>query len=206
MNVEGFRHGTVELEDTMGGDQAVVRAARICYGHNDRLEDDMKIEKLLNKLMSSQPSHNTVFEHSVFRFFVRCPLFVQRQWMRHRIGSFNERSLRYVKLTDDIEYFVPDDLSPAERVIYCESVVEGIRGYQSLLALRVRAETARATLPLAIYTEFIWTVNAWSLMNFLEKREDRHAQREIRAYAQTVHALFKQSMPITATAFEGRQR
>ena len=96
--------GWMQLEEMMGGDAAVIRGARICYQSTARSEQaDVR---LIERLMSSIPRHNTVFEHAVFRFAVKAPLFVARQWMRHRICTFNEKSLRYC--IADREYYVPD--------------------------------------------------------------------------------------------------
>ncbi len=188
--------GWVELEEQMGGDAAVVRGARICYQSTPRAAD--ADERLIRRLISAQPRHNTVFEHAVFRLGVKCPLFVARQWLRHRMGTFNEKSLRYC--VADREYFVPEG-EPAAQAAYVAHMERSFDLYEQLLASGWTRERARGVIGLAAYTEFIWTVNAWSLMNWLEKRLDKAAQWEHRQYAEAVLDLYTEAMPITATAF-----
>jgi thymidylate synthase (FAD) len=188
--------GWVQLEEHMGGDAAVIRGARICYGSEARSADaDVR---LIARLMKSDPKHNTVFEHAVFRWGVKCPIFVARQWMRHRIGSFNERSLRYCAASR--EYYVPVDEARVDE--YVRHMEASLDLYESLVAAGWRKERARSVLGLGIYTEFIWTVNAWSLMNWLAKRLDKGAQWEHQQYAQAVLQLYEAVMPVTAGAFE----
>ena len=189
MNV--LDHGVVELEEMMGGDAAVVRAARMCYQSTGTPESD---ERLIHHLMRA--GHNTVFEHAVFRWHVKCPLFVARQWLRHRMGVFSEKSLRYCAA--DREYYVPDLPDADVYVRACEAAFDV---YESLGWKR---EEARLVLPLSIYTEFVWTVNCWSLVNWLEKRLDKAAQREHREYAEAVRGLWHEAMPITSAAWETR--
>ena len=181
----------------MGGDAAVIRGARICYQSTPRTPD--ADERLIRRLLSSHPRHNTVFEHAVFRLGVKCPLFVARQWMRHRIGTFNEKSLRYCAAAR--EYYVPDDES-ADTDAYRAHQEASFDLYERLIAAGWKRERARGVLGLATYTEFVWTVNAWSLMNWLEKRLDRGAQWEHRQYAKAALDIFCEVMPITATAFK----
>jgi len=189
--------GWIRLEDAMGGDAAVIRGARICYqSESTGPEAD---ERLIRRLMASRPSHNTVFEHAVFRFGVKCPLFVARQWMRHRIGSFNERSQRFCLA--DREYYVPEG-HPEEREAYVQHMEAAFDLYERLVAAGWKREQARAVLGTAVYTEFIWTVNAWSFINWLEKRLDRAAQWEHRQYAEAALSIFHEVMPVTAGAFE----
>src|SRR6266542_6135401 len=136
------------------------------------------------------------FEHNSFRFHIRAPLFVAREWMRHRVGSFNEFSLRYARATDD--FYVPeaDDVrsqvgkpgaysfEPVSSEI-AEETREKLQAvyetaydtYQELVELGVARELARCALPVGAYTEFYWTVNARSLMNFLSLRNAETAQR-----------------------------
>ncbi|NLT72913.1 MAG: FAD-dependent thymidylate synthase [Chloroflexi bacterium] len=187
--------GWMQLEDLMGGDAAVIRGARICYQSTAR--SAMADARLIERLMSSTPRHNTVFEHAVFRFAAKCPLFVARQWMRHRICTFNEKSLRYCAA--DREYYVPD--VERGRDAYCAHMEASFDLYESLVQQGWPKEQARGVLGTAVYTEFIWTVNAWSLMNWLEKRLDAGAQAEHRAYAEAAMSLFEKAMPITAGAF-----
>jgi thymidylate synthase (FAD) len=188
--------GWVQLEESMGGDAAVIRAARICYQSEARSpEDDVR---LIRRLMAADPKHNTVFEHAVFRFGVKCPLFVARQWMRHRICSFNESSLRYCIAAR--EYYVPQEELP-ELAAYRSHMEASFDLYERLIRVGWRRERARGVLGTAVYTQFIWTVNAWSLMNWLQKRLDPSAQWEHRQYAEAVLGIFREVMPVTAAAF-----
>jgi len=182
----------------MGAEKAVIRAARICYQSEDK-SNEASDQRLITRLISSTPKHNTVFEHAVFRFGVKCPLFVARQWMRHRIGTFNEKSLRYCAA--DREYYVPERITSG-REAYIAHMNASFDLYESLVAQGWKKEVARGVLGTAIYTEFIWTVNAWSLMNWLEKRLDSHAQWEHAQYAQAILAMFAEKMPVTAAAFQ----
>ena len=193
IHIDVLDHGFVELEDHMGGDAAVVRAARICYDSESSGED----AKLIQRLVLGDPAHNTVFEHAVFRFYVKCPLYITAQWMRHRIGTFNQRSLRYCAA--EREYYIPKDEPMLD--LYRRYMEREFDAYEDLVRGGWAKERARGVIGTAVYTEFIWTVNAWSLMNWLTKRLDKAAQWEHRQYAQAVLVLFRQAMPITAEAF-----
>jgi thymidylate synthase (FAD) len=188
--------GYVVLEDLLGGDEVVIRGARICY--HSSADDKMADERLINHLLKSEPRHNTPFEHAVFRFAVKCPIFVARQWMRHRIASYNERSLRYCAAGR--EYYLPDELDGLEN--YRRHMEASFDLYEDLLKRGWRKERARGVLGLAVYTEFIWTVNAWSLMNWLEKRLHPSAQSEHRQYALAILSMLEKSRPLTASAFK----
>ncbi|MBC7262934.1 MAG: FAD-dependent thymidylate synthase [Chloroflexi bacterium] len=187
--------GYIELQEMMGGDAAVIQAARICY--QSEAKDSEADVRLIRRLMSSEPKHNTVFEHAVFRWGVKCPLFVARQWMRHRICSYNEKSLRYCIASR--EYYVPDNEPDVEE--YRKHMEASFDLYSRLLEAGWKRERARGVLGTAVYTEFIWTVNAWSLMNWIQKRSDVSAQWEHRQYAEAALSIFRQVMPVTAEAF-----
>jgi thymidylate synthase (FAD) len=187
--------GFVELEEWMGGDAAVIRAARICYQSTAKTPD--ADDRLIHKLLKSEPKHNTVFEHAVFRWYVKCPIFVARQWMRHRIASYQELSLRFCVARRS--YYVPANVPNPE--LYREHMEASFDLYEKLVAGGWRKEQARAVLGTGVYTEFIWTVNAWSLMNWLTKRLDRGAQWEHRQYALAAFKMWREVMPVTAAAF-----
>lgn len=187
--------GWMQLEECMGGDEAVIRGARICYQSESKGPEADK--RLIRRLMKAEPKHNTVFEHAVFRWGVKCPIFVARQWLRHRIGSFNEKSLRYCLA--DREYYVPADEPLAQE--YVKHVDASFDLYERLVQAGWARERARAVLGTAVYTELIWTVNAWSFMNWLTKRLDKGAQWEHRQYAEAGLTLFIEAMPITGSAF-----
>ena len=204
--------GLVRLVSFMGGDDAVVQAARVSFGKG--LTEPERDRKLLNYLMANR--HETPFEHSVFKFHIKCPIFVARQWFRHRIASYNEISGRYTKMKE--EFCLPEvlrsqkarnyryeNLDPATSRELIEKMKEhyeaSYRLYRELLDRGVAKEQARIVLPLALYTQFYWTINARALMNFLSLRLDEHAQAEIREYAKVIAEIMKDKMPWTYDAF-----
>src|SRR5881227_688602 len=210
-------HGFVRLDDAMADDLSVVNGARVSFARR-REEMDESDEGLIRFLMRDR--HGTPFEHNSFRFHIRCPIFVAREWMRHRVGSFNEFSLRYAKATDDFYVPEPEDVRSQvgkpgaysfERV--SDEVAEATRerlqavyltayqAYEQLVELGVARELARCALPVGAYTEFYWTINARSLMNFLSLRNAETAQREIRRYAEACERFLEQLMPVTYAAF-----
>jgi thymidylate synthase (FAD) len=215
-------HGFVRLDGCMADDLSVVNAARVSFAQRSETLDD-RDRGLIRFLMRER--HGTPFEHNAFRFHVKLPIFVMREWARHRIGSFNEWSARYSQL--DPEFYIPepedvrtqvgkpgaysfDPVDPAlaehtreaQRTVY-----EGAyAAYVDLLEQGVAKEVARNVLPVAIYTQFYWTVNARSLMNFLSLRNAVTAQREIRRYAAACEQLFGERMPITHSAFLANER
>ncbi len=170
-------------------------------------------------------SGNTPFEHNSFRFHIRCPIFVAREWMRHRLSSFNEFSMRYAKATDDFYVPEPDDVrtqvgkpgaytfEPVDDDV-AEQTREELRAvydaafaaYERLVDLGVARELARCVMPVGAYTEFYWTVNARSLMNFVSLRAAESAQREIRRYAEAVELFLAEHMPVTHAAFVANNR
>lgn len=208
--------GYVELVDFMGGDLRVVNAARVSF-NKESLGIDARDEKLIHYLMKNR--HGSPFEHSVFTFRVKAPIFVVREWQRHRIGSYSEMSGRYVEFTP--EFYIPEhfripadtnkqgsvlpspdfDIDTGASEAYLEAVNTGYSYYRELLDMGVAKEMARMVMPLSLYTEFLWTVNARSLMNFLNLRTGEHAQWEIREYALAVQKIFLGKMPITHHAW-----
>jgi thymidylate synthase (FAD) len=210
-------HGFVRLDDAMASDLSVVNAARVSFARR-REEMDQADEGLIRFLMRDR--HGTPFEHNAFRFHVRCPIFVAREWFRHRIGSFNEFSMRYARATDEFYVPEPEDVrsqvgkpgaytfEPVEPEL-AEAAREELRRvyelayetYERLVEQGVAREIARAVLPVGAYTEFFWTVNARALMNFVSLRNAETAQREIRRYAEAVEAFLPERMPVTHAAF-----
>jgi thymidylate synthase (FAD) len=215
-------HGFVRLDAAMADDLSVVNGARVSFArHKEELDD--ADAGLIRFLMRDR--HGTPFEHNAFRFHIRCPIFVAREWFRHRIGSFNEFSMRYAKATDDFYVPEPDDVrsqvgkpgaysfEPVEpelaertrdelRAVY-EAAYET---YTRLVEQGVARELARSVLPVGAYTEFYWTVNARALMNFVSLRAAETAQREIQRYAQAVEQFLAAKMPITYEAFVANDR
>jgi thymidylate synthase (FAD) len=210
-------HGFVRLDDAMASDLSVVNGARVSFARH-KTELDASDEGLIRFLMRER--HGTPFEHNAFRFHVRAPIFVAREWMRHRWGSFNEFSLRYARATDD--FYVPaaedvrtqvgkpgaysfetvePELAETTRETLQEVYETAYAAYERLVELGVAREVARSVLPVGAYTEFYWTVNARSLMNFISLRAAEAAQREIRRYAEVCEEFFAERMPITHAAF-----
>ncbi len=207
-------HGFVRLvEGPQTGDMAVVRAARVSYGTPSKGEDADK--KLIAYLLSHD--HGSPFEMAVFQFHVKVPILVMRQWIRHRVASYNEISFRYTEAPD--VFYIPDkfrtqDAKNRQGSIqtaefdhgYARQVVEkssqaAYAWYQSLLTAGVAREMARMVLPVNIYTEFYWMVNARALMNFLSLRCEDHAQWETRQFANAIAVMFAHEMPWTYEAF-----
>jgi thymidylate synthase (FAD) len=210
-------HGFVRLDEAMADDLSVVNGARVSFARHKTELDDSDAG-LIRFLMRER--HGTPFEHNAFRFHIRAPIFIAREWFRHRIGSFNEFSMRYAKATDDFYVPAPEDVrsqvgkpgaysfeSVSDEV--AEATREELRqvyeaayaAYERLVELGVARELARAALPVGAYTEFYWTVNARALMNFLSLRNSETAQREIRRYAEACETFLAERMPITYEAF-----
>jgi thymidylate synthase (FAD) len=215
--IEVLDHGFVRLDDSMASDLSVVNAARVSFARRKEEMDDAD-RGLVRFLLRDR--HGTPFEHNAFRFHVRAPIFVAREWFRHRVGSFNEFSMRYARATDD--FYVPDaddvrtqigkpgsySFDPVEPGV-AETTREELRAvyetafaaYERLVELGVARELARSVMPVGAYTEFYWTVNARSLMNFVSLRAAETAQREIRRYAEACERFLAEEMPVTYQAF-----
>jgi thymidylate synthase (FAD) len=215
-------HGFVRLDACMADDLSVVNAARVSFAQRSE-EMSERDEGLIRFLMRER--HGTPFEHNAFRYHVKLPIFVMREWARHRIGSFNEWSARYAQL--EPEFYVPEpedmrtqvgkpgaysfdplpaDLAEEAREAQRRVYEQAYATYAQLLDRGVAKEVARNVLPVAIYTQFYWTVNARSLMNFVALRNAETAQREIRRYAAAVEQLFALAMPATHAAFLANDR
>ena len=206
----------------MADDLSVVNGARVSFARRKE-EMDESDEGLIRFLMRER--HGTPFEHNSFRFHIRTPIFVAREWFRHRVGSFNEFSMRYAKATD--EFYVPaaddvrsqvgkpgaysfeavtDELAEATREELKAVYATAYETYEKLVELGVARELARCVLPVGSYTEFYWTVNARSLMNFVSLRAAETAQREIRRYAEACETFLAEKMPVTHAAFVANDR
>jgi thymidylate synthase (FAD) len=215
--IEILDHGFVRLDGALADDLSVVNGARVSFARRKE-EMDETDEALIRFLMRDR--HGSPFEHNAFRFHIRCPIFVAREWFRHRIGSFNEFSLRYAKATDD--FYVPEaadvrtqvgkpgaysfepvdaELAERARERLTEVYEAAFTAYEELVEAGVARELARSVLPVGAYTQFYWTVNARSLMNFVSLRNSEFAQLEIRRFAEAVEAFFAEKMPVTYAAF-----
>lgn len=206
-------NGFVKLVDFLGGDSRAVDSARVSFGSVSKGEaaDRKLIEYLL------EHGHLSPFEHSVFQFHIKCPIFVARQWMRHRIASYNEISARYTEVHD--EFYYPGEFRAQDRsnrqgslpsasldqekmkAIYDRAIKASYASYKELLDAGAAREMARMVLPVAQYTQFYWSVNARALLNFLDLRADSHAQFEIRRYAEAIQDMFREKMPWTWEAY-----
>lgn len=208
--------GTVELLDATATDLSVVNAARVSFNkhHPEMAEGD---DKLIGYLLRNK--HGTPFEHNFFRFRVKAPIFVFREWHRHRVGhSYNEWSARYSQL--DAEFYIPDNVRTqvgkpgAYRYEAAEADVRhdfrerlmghcahAYRLYEKALEEGVAREQARLFLPFNIYSQMYWSCNARSLMHWLALRNAPNAQWEIRQYAMAVELMFRERMPITWEVF-----
>ena len=220
--IDVLDHGFVRLDGVLADDLSVANAARVSFARRKTELDDSD-EGLIRFLMRDR--HGTPFEHNSFRFHVQCPIFVAREWFRHRISSFNEFSMRYAKATD--EFYVP---SPGDvrsqvgkpgaytfepvGVELAEQARDEIQAvydhafatYERLVEAGVARELARTVMPVGAYTQFFWTVNARALMNFVSLRAAPTAQLEIRRYADAVEAFFAGRMPVTHAAFVANDR
>ncbi len=205
--------GFVKLVEFMGGDRRALDSARVSFGSSSKGEAQDR--KLIEYLLEN--GHLSPFEHSVFQFHVKCPIFVARQWMRHRIASYNEISARYTEVPD--EFYMPDSFRAQDRInrqgstrsgaleqekmlgIYERSIKASYTAYRELLEAGAAREMARLVLPVAQYTQFYWSVNARSLLNFIALRTDEHAQYEMRRYADAILEIFREKMPWTWEAY-----
>src|SRR6266403_1427791 len=218
-------HGFVRLVDYMGGDISIVRAARISYDAAWRAgEDDKGDAKLINYLWSHH--HTTPFEAVTFTFEVKAPIFIFRQWHRHRTWSFNELSARYKELPE--EFYIPEahligeqsksskqareftghDQFSAERAAECEKLSAHSEAsfalYRELIASGWPRELARSVLPVSTYSHMFATVNLLNLLKFLTLRMHSHAQYEIRVYAEAMLDLIRPIVPVCVRAWENK--
>ncbi len=220
-------HGFVRVIDYMGDDSAVVQAARVSYGRGTRkISEDAG---LIRYLMRHR--HSTPFEMCEIKFHVKLPIFVARQWIRHRTASVNEYSARYSVM--DREFYIPaPDQLAAQSVNNRQgrgTVLEGDEAQTVLALLREDAERnythyeymlnetdteptngrqglarelARMNLTLNYYTQWYWKINLHNLFHFLSLRADPHAQHEIRVYADAMLDMVRAWVPLSAAAFE----
>lgn len=214
--------GHVRLVDHMGSDLSIVRSARVSYNAVWRTgEDAGKDVKLIQYLIKNR--HTTPLEAVTFTFDVKAPIFVFRQWHRHRTWAYNEMSARYTELPE--EFYVPDaaqittqstsnkqmrtdELHPqAEemRQIMIESNQRSFSAYHKMLEMGCPRELARSVLPVATYSQMFGTVNLHNLFHFLGLRTHSHAQYEIRVYALAMLELIRPIVPVAVTAWEELQ-
>jgi len=211
-------HGFVRLVDYMGGDERIVQAARVSYGEGTKQvrRDEILIDYLLRH------QHTSPFEHVVIEFHCKMPLFVARQWIRHRTARVNEISGRYSVMSN--EFYLPDaeqikfqskdnkqgraeeEVPPELRAkvldILSKDHGDIYSSYQEMLDDGIARELARINLPLSLYTEWYWQMDLHNLLHFLALRMDSHAQWEIRQYADVIADLTKAVAPMAYNSFE----
>jgi thymidylate synthase (FAD) len=220
LKIDVLDHGFVRLVDSMGNDLSVVRAARVSYDADWRsgTEDESKDYKLIAYLLKNK--HTSPFEAVTFTFEVKAPIFVFRQWHRHRTWSYNEVSARYTQL--DEGHYVPaleqittqskdnkqmrtteqHPCAAAIRQWIDESCNTSFDRYQGLLDIGCPRELARSVLPVAAYSRMFATVDLHNLLHFLRLRLHAHAQYEIRVYAEALQAIAHTVVPATMRAFD----
>jgi thymidylate synthase (FAD) len=210
--------GFVRLVDYLGGDARIVQAARVSYG--DGTKSYRQDAALIDYLLRNE--HTSPFEQVILTFHTKMPVFVARQWVRHRTARLNEISGRYSVMKD--EFYVPagDDIAAqsadnkqgrSEELLPREkqaAVQEQLRAEQSaaytayshLLDDGIARELARINLPVSLYTEWYWQIDLHNLFHFLKLRMDPHAQMEIRRYAETMFRIAQAVCPAACASFE----
>lgn len=208
--------GFVRLVDYMGSDQRIVQAARVSYGEGTK---SFRQDKgLINYLLRNE--HTSPFEQVILTFHTKMPIFVARQWVRHRTARLNEISGRYSIMKD--EFYLPDEAqmrgqSNDNKQARSEEIVEGAADmiaemaedqklvyshYEDMIEKGLAREIARNNLPLSLYTEWYWQCDLHNLFHFLALRMDSHAQYEIRVYAEAMAKCAKAVAPMAYEAFE----
>jgi thymidylate synthase (FAD) len=204
---------SLELVRVSGSDVDVVNAARVSYGKQVTAVTD-RDKGLISFLMEHK--HTSPFEHNQLSFRIKAPVFVARQWMRHRMNSYNEISYRYVKAP--LEFYVPPHwryqdtknkqasvgsyVDPETTQRYQEALALSVKTYEQLLESGVCRELARGILPLCTYTQFIFTCNLHSLMHFMQLRLHAGAQYEIRQYALGMLKMALPHFPLSLEAWK----
>ncbi len=211
-------HGFVRLVDYMGTDERIVQAARVSYGAGTKTvrQDAGLIDYLLRH------EHTSPFEHVVLEFHCKMPIFVARQWIRHRTARVNEISGRYSVMTDEC-YLPPEDqicfqstdnkqgrsteeVPPAFRKKVLDMLLADQQSaygtYNQLIQDGLARELARINLPLSLYTEWYWQIDLHNLFHFLRLRLDAHAQWEIREYARAIADIARAVAPLAYQSFE----
>ena len=213
-----LNHGFVRLVDYMGSDSRIVQAARVSYGAGTKTvrEDGALIDYLLRH------DHTSPFEQVVLTFHIKMPVFVARQWIRHRTARVNEISGRYSVMSD--EFYVPAEADVAKQSTdnkqgrsaekaeksFTDAVIaslqkgqkEAFADYTELIESGTARELARVNLPLSLYTEMYWQIDLHNLFHFLRLRLDAHAQKEIRDYAGILLDISRSVAPMAVSSFE----
>lgn len=219
--VKCLDYGFVYLVDYLGDDSAIAQAARVSYGQGTKkISEDRGLVRYLMR-----HKHTTPFEMCELKFHCKMPIFVARQWIRHRTANVNEYSARYSEMLD--EFYLPksqalrkqsqankqgrsnEELAPAQSAKVLE-LLSGLynaqyKGYKELLDMELARELARISLSVANYTQWYWKIDLHNLFHFLRLRLDSHAQHEIRVYGEAMTRIVKDAFPIAYEAFEDFQ-
>jgi thymidylate synthase (FAD) len=208
--------GFVRLVDYMGSDQRIVQSARVSYGEGTK--SFRQDRGLINYLMRHE--HTSPFEQVILTFHAKMPIFVARQWVRHRTARLNEISGRYSIMKD--EFYLPDpeqmrgqsddnkqarndEIVPEAQAMIAEMAEDQAQvyaHYEGMIERGLAREIARNNLPLSLYTEWYWQCDLHNLFHFLALRLDSHAQYEIRVYAEAMAKCAKAVAPLAYEAFE----
>ena len=205
------------MVDCMGNDLSIVSAAKVSFNRDFIEVNDEKNYKLIQYLLKNK--HSSPFEHVIFKFHVKAPLFVARQWMRHRTFSYNEISRRYT--SDNLDFYIPnfyrkqsmDNKQASDGEVDLKDNFELIEEtkkiteqslilYNNMIDKGVAREQARMILPQSLFTRFYVTGNLWNWLHFIELRDHPHAQLEIKEYAQEIKRKIKLNNPITIEVWE----
>ncbi len=210
--------GFIRLVDYLGGDARIVQAARVSYGHGAKSVHEDK--GLIHYLLRHR--HTSPFEQVILTFHAKLPIFVARQWIRHRTARLNEISGRYSVMKD--EFYLPDPGQvrrqsktnkqgrggEAVDAEFAREVIETLRreqesiyrNYEGMIGHDIARELARINLPLSLYTEWYWQIDLHNLFHFINLRSDEHAQYEIRQYAEAMAQCVRAVAPLAFEAFE----
>lgn len=216
MNISVLDHGFVRLVETMGDDNSIVQAARVSTGAG--IKTPAEDRRLIRYLYTNK--HTTPFEMCEIKLHCKMPIFVARQWIRHRTANVNEMSGRYRELPEEYYIPTPDAVlaqsktnkqgrdEPLNKTIvdffiegHRQACQRGFSVYSTAIELGVARELARIMLPVATYTEWYWKIDLHNLLHFLRLRMDEHAQWEIRQYAYAIASIVSAWVPWTWEVF-----
>jgi len=211
-------YGFIRLVDYLGGDDRIVQAARVSYGKGTKTVREDR--KLIHYLLKHE--HMSPFEQVVFTFHIKMPIFVARQWVRHRTARINEISGRYSVMENEFylprredvcfqstanrqgrsDEELPEDLQDRVLHLLKQSYEQVYSGYSAMIDDNISREVARINLPLSLYTQMYWQIDLRNLLHFIKLRADVHAQKEIRLYAGILADIVKKVTPLAWEAFE----
>jgi thymidylate synthase (FAD) len=216
-----LNEGFVKVVDYMGSDKSVVKAARVSYDANNKPHTQEENAKLINYLMKHK--HSSPFEMCEIELHIKAPIFVARQWMRHRMASYNEISARYTEVKDS--FYIPNanrlaKQSKTNKQCSSQELLDTIHADEFLNIVEIRnqhfieeynyfnskevdlaKEINRINMPVSAYTEFYYKTNLKNLLHFIKLRDHPHAQKEIQEYARVIDGIIQQWCPVVYQAF-----